>query len=69
MATDATNMGRKCNFAMRKTNAEETFTVTGEETKVGVSKTTQGSVNGAWMLDTLDRAKKMSARQNWQSKN
>ena len=56
---EATYMGRKCNFAMRKTNEEGTFTVTGEETKVGVSKTIQGSVNGAWFLDTFDRAKKI----------
>ena len=48
----ATNMSRKCNFAMRTTKEEGTFTVTGEETKVGVSQTIQGSVNGAWILDT-----------------
>ena len=56
---EATNMGRKCNFAMRKTNEEGTFAVTSEETKVGGSKTIQGSVKGAWILDTLDRAKQI----------
>ena len=56
---EATNMGRKCNFALRKTNEEGIFNVTGAETKVGVSKTIQGSMNGAWILDTLDRAKQI----------
>ena len=36
---EATHMGRKCNFAMKNTNEEGFFTVAGEETKVGVSKT------------------------------
>ena len=51
-------IGRKCIFVSRKTKEDGTFTVTCEATKESVSKTIQGSVNGAWILDTLERTKK-----------
>ena len=52
-------MGKKRSFALRKTKEDGIFTVTSEAAKVGVSKTIQGSVNGAWILDTLERTKKI----------
>ena len=58
----ATNTGNKCRFALRKTQEDGTFTVTGEATKVEVSKTIQGFVGGAWILDTLERTVKIASQ-------
>ena len=55
-------MGKECSFNLRKTHEEGTFTVTGEATKVGVSKNIQGSVGGAWLSVTLERTLKMAGQ-------
>ena len=55
----ATKLRKDCSFNLRKTQDEGVFTVTAEATKVGVSKNIQGSVRGAWLIDTLERTLKM----------
>ena len=50
----AASFGKQCDQDLRKTLEEGTFTVTCESTKVGVSKTVQGSPEGAWFLDAAE---------------
>ena len=58
----ATKLGKECSFNLRKTQDDGVFTVTAEATKVGVSKNLQGSVGGAWLIDTLERTLKMASQ-------
>ena len=47
------------NFQLGKTQELGVFTVTTEETKTGVATNVQGSSNGAWLEDTLERLTKV----------
>ena len=50
----AASFGKQCDQDLRKTTEERTFTISCESTKVGVSKTVQGSPEGAWFLDAAE---------------
>ena len=58
----AASFGKQCDQDLRRTPEEGTFTVTCERTKVGVSKTVQGSPEGAWFLDAAEHLASLATK-------